>query len=292
MAGHSHREQGNGHAFHAAGRAAVARRPVDASKGIRVEAVVVTHPQRERVEELADRGGQRSALQRCGVGGQVLRHAYGVDDLRDRRTVGPQERPRPPRAGQQSYVLGEQPVVGADEAGPGHDERLVVAIAALAGVDHLQPVLGGLDQLVVPSRHGREESAEERVGVRRSLGTEAVSRVEEVELRVQQLPVVLADDRRIDAEEHHGSVSPVRVDEHQAIGRRQAREAVGALADLLRPLAGLEPVLGDVLVARHQHAASAVPEEDDLPDPGMVAQIGHPQLGIQESPVGAAVAGS
>ncbi len=73
----------------------------------------------------------------------------------------------------------------------------------------------------------------------------------------------------------------MRIRKHDPVRRRQPGQFIGTLHKLARALAIAGAVFSHGLIKAHSRAAAAVPEQHDLPDSGLCAQILHARFDIE-----------
>jgi hypothetical protein len=98
------------------------------------------------------------------------------------------------------------------EAGPQHDENLVVVELALPCLDSFQPHLCCRDQAHVACALRLLEAADKRLGVVRAIGFETVGRIEQVQRGNRFQVRRLIANGGVDAQHHHRRLSPVRIE--------------------------------------------------------------------------------
>jgi hypothetical protein len=123
--------------------------------------------------------------------------------------------------------------------------------------------------------------------VRGAVGIEAVLGIERIELgdRRRVRGIVLVGDRRIDAAQEVHGVARMRVGEDHAVDRRQLRQLVAALHDLVLALAVVRAFLRHGLVEAHDRPAAGIADQQHLGDARLLAQELDPHLHVERQPL-------
>lgn len=275
VAGVAHVEQRHGNTANVAERGSLARVPDNTLEAVDLVFEVVGDADGQSGKVALDGGLDGAALEVVGKALEVSGHTNGGNNLRGDRSVAVQKGPGVGGVVDPAGVLGEELVVEADVHGVDDVEGLVVAEDAAAVVDGSQAGLGVLQDTVVASNDTLLEGLLEGLGV---VGTglgEAVDGVVEVQRLVNLGTRVLIDNGGIETQKRHGGKSVVGVNENKAIGGRQVGHSIRAGVDTFGAIAGLDTILGNVLVGGHHGATTTVPEDDDLVNFSQVAQVAH-----------------
>ena len=260
---HAHKQAGNLDMLHISHWAAVSGIPVDPPHGVLAIAVVIQRPHGGGGPVVVDRHDSCAVHHVMGHGLRVFRAAYRIDDLYRRGAVRMDQLSWLAGMGHQTDILGVELVVEENLICAGDHQRFIVTVVSFALLD-LFPAFQGVGQdLIVAFPLLLLEAPDELIGEGGAFFLEPVGFLKEIVYRVQVHPVIFGYHGGIKAEQLHGGVAPVGIQQHNPISRGQLG-IIWIGKELLRPLEHLGTVFRDGLISGHQGCTATVAHKNDI----------------------------